>query len=120
MSITEHRGLGEEADGASQRGAAGQRQRYFLASAVRAERDRRVRRVRLGRPRRPSLPPPGRELGFGQDQRSSARAGRLALPTPAFIPLAGDEGGTAGTIICVTSRNACIQSRSAFPVELSF
>ncbi len=92
------RGLGAEPDGASQRGAAGERRRYFLASAARAERDRRVRRVRLGRAGRPAPHAPGAAAGAPRGAAATAggRPGKLALPAPAFIPLADDAGSPKG------------------------
>jgi len=91
------RGLGAEADGASQRGAAGERRRYFLASAARAERDRRVRRVRLGRAGRPAPHAPGSAAGPPPGPAAAGgRPGKLALPTPAFLPLAADAGAPEG------------------------
>ncbi|KAK9818916.1 hypothetical protein WJX81_005554, partial [Elliptochloris bilobata] len=68
------RGVGEEADGASQRGTAGERRRYFLASVVRAERDRRACRVRLGRPRRspPLVKPAAAPVGDGGNGAEAA------------------------------------------------
>ena len=68
---------------------------------MRAERDRSVRRVRLGRPRRRSASPSktlctGLEAGPAHGPGDGARAGRLALPAPAFIPLAEGEGGAGG------------------------
>ena len=86
--------MNREADGSSQRADGGARQRYFLASALRRERDRRQRRVRIHRSGvhrvaasalagffRAQPPISGLPSGLAQT--------KLALPQPTFIPLAG-------------------------------
>ena len=84
-------------DDERQRGARGPRRRYFLARMLARERDGCFRRVRLTTSSRrrddaaAGVHSGGRGLGA-----DVARPARLALPAPAFLPLAGDGAGGAG------------------------
>ena len=86
--------MNREADGPSQRADGGARQRYFLASALRRERDRRQRRVRIHRSGAHRAAASAL-AGFSRAQPPicvqppGLAQTKLALPQPTFIPLAG-------------------------------
>ena len=74
------RSLNGEVDDELQRGSRGKRRRYFLAAVVRREQDAQLKRLHVHSLRPPdavrSRQPPGT---------------RLALPMPAFMPLAANH-----------------------------
>jgi hypothetical protein len=82
--------MGAEVDDESQRGARGGRRRYFLASVLRRERDARARRMRFPRAQDSVSHESSRDAGEATAPR------RLALPVPAYMPLAGDDADATG------------------------